>query len=186
MHAPLQLAGGAHHQPGAPEQCIGDDQRQPAEQRERRQPVECAAGIGAPLHRQAADECAEHHALEEGRRQRAADEGLVPYVLPLLAGLEAELEGHAAEDQRQQHDDDRQVERRQHHRIGQRKGREQPAAAQHQPGLVAVPDRRHGVHHDVPIGSVLHEREEDADAEIEAVHHHVHHDPEDDDHCPDK
>ncbi len=186
VHAPLQVAGGAHHQPGTAKQRIGNDQRQSAEQRERRQPVQRPAGIGPILDRQAADECTKHHALEEGCDQRAADKGLVPDMLALADHLEAELERHAAEDQPHQHEDDRQIERGQHHRIGQRKRGEQPGTAEYQPGLVAVPDRRDGVHHHVALRGVLHEGKEDADAEIETVHHHVHHDAEDDDHRPDQ
>ena len=89
----------------------------------------------------------------------------------VVAGLRdpAELEGDAAEDQRQQHDDDRQVERRHDHRIGEREGDQQPAAAEHEPGLVAVPERRDRVHHLVAVVLVLGERKQDADAEIEAV-----------------
>ena len=81
----------------------------------------------------------------------------------------AELEGHAAEDQRQQHDDDRQIERRHDHRVGLREGDPQAAAAEHQPGLVAVPERRDRVHHLVALAFAARERKQDADAEVEAV-----------------
>jgi hypothetical protein len=45
------------------------------------------------------------------------------------------------------------VERRHDDGVGERKDGEQPAAAEHQPGLVAVPDGRDRVHHDVAFGS---------------------------------
>ena len=77
------------------------------------------------------------------------------------------------------------VERRHQHRIGQRKRRHQAAAAQHQPGLVAVPDRRHAVHDHVAVGLVGKQRKQDAEAEIEPVHHHIDEDREGDDEGPD-
>jgi hypothetical protein len=74
----------------------------------------------------------------------------------------------------------------QQHRIGQRKRRQQPRAAEHQPGLVAVPHRRHGVHHDVAVMPQRHEGIQHADAEVEAVHHDIHHHAEENDHGPDQ
>jgi hypothetical protein len=97
----------------------------------------------------------------------------------------AELEGDAAEDEAEQHRGERRVERRQDDRVGQWKGREQPAAAQHQPGLVAVPDRRDRVHRLVPLLADAKAGKEDADAEIEAVHDHVHRDGKGDQERPD-
>ncbi len=93
-------------------------------------------------------------------------------VVPeLVAGFRrpAKLEGDAAEDEAEQHDDDRQVERRHDHRIGERKSDEQASAAEHQPRLVAVPERRHRVHHHVAALFLGREREENAEPEIEAV-----------------
>ena len=68
-----------------------------------------------------------------------------------LVRLEAELEGHAAQDQPAKHQDQRQVQRAEHDRIGQRERGKQRRAAQDQPGFVAVPDRRDGVHHRIAI-----------------------------------
>src|SRR5690606_17782731 len=59
------------------------------------------------------------------------------------------------------------------------------AAAQHQPGLVAVPERRDRVHHLVALVLLPGEREQDSNAEIEAVEDHIHHDRETDDGGPD-
>src|SRR5690606_17415331 len=50
---------------------------------------------------------------------------------------------------------------------------EQPAAAQHQPGFVPVPLRRHRVHRHRATLLLAEHREENADAEIEAVEQHV-------------
>ena len=61
---------------------------------------------------------AEDHALREGGERRADGEGDVPPGLAARDG--AEFERDAAEHQRQQHDDHRQIERRHDHRIGAR------------------------------------------------------------------
>src|SRR3546814_4474583 len=63
----------------------------------------------------------------------------------------------------------RQVQRREHQRVGLGERRQQAGAAEHQPGLVAVPDGRGGIHHVVELGLVLGERREDAQPEHEAV-----------------
>src|SRR3981081_2120203 len=66
-------------------------------------------------------------------------------------GLESELERDAAPDQAREHQHKRDVEGAQKHRISQRKCREQTCAAEDEPGLVPVPDRRNSVHHRVAI-----------------------------------
>ena len=48
------------------------------------------------------------------------------------------------------------------------------AEDEHQPGLVAVPDRRCGGHHVVELGFVLGEWRQDSQAQHEAVEQHVH------------
>ena len=103
---------------------------------------------------------------------RAEGEGQVPG--PAIAlGLEAELEGDAAQDQPDQHEDDRDVERRQHDGVSEREGGEQAAAAEHEPGLVAVPEGRDRVHHGVAVLVRGGEREQHAEAEIVAAEQHV-------------
>ena len=87
----------------------------------------------------------------------------------MLSVAEAELEGDAAEDQRQQHHHDREIDGRDDDGEGERKGGEQRQPAQHQPSLVAVPDRRDRVHHQVARFAVALEAVEHADAEVEAV-----------------
>ncbi len=96
------------------------------------------------------------------------------------------LERHAAKDKAEKHRDDRRIERRQNDRIGQRKSCQQPAATHHQPGLVAVPDGRNGVHRLIAFLAHREEGKEDADAEIEAVHEHIGGDGEGDDARPDQ
>ncbi len=65
-------------------------------------------------------------------------------------------------------------------------GGQQADDAQHQPGLVAVPDRRDRVHDEVARRGVRREAEEDADPEIEAVQHHVEEDTEAEDDGPER
>ena len=124
-------------------------------------------GERAVLRPDALDETAQDQALAERRQGRAGREGEIPP--DLAARHDTEFERHAAEHQREQHHDHRQVERRHDDRIGHRKGHPQAAAAEHEPGLVAVPERRDRAHHLVALHLVAGEREQDADAEIEAV-----------------
>src|SRR5690606_1489456 len=139
---------------------------------ERRQPIPPPTGIGAAFHADALEQRAERHPLRESGQKRAACERKIPEPLMRLVAP-AELEGDTAKNQREQHRDDRRIERRHDDRIGERKRRHQPAAAQHQPGLVAIPDRRDGVHRLIALLSTLEQREQDADAQIEAVEHDI-------------
>jgi hypothetical protein len=103
----------------------------------------------------------------------------VPRIAP------AELERDAAKHQAEQHRDDRRVHCRHQDGESERERRHQPAAAQHQPGLVAIPYRRDRVHRLVALLADTERREQDADAQIESVHHDVHEHGEGDDERPD-
>ena len=138
-----------------------------------------------PLDRKALDERAEHDPLGEGAEGRAVAEGVVPEGA-MLGVAEPELEGDAAEDERQQHDQKREIDRRQDDGEGEREGREQRHAAEHEPGLVAVPHRRNRVHHQIARLAVGSEAVEDADAEVEAVEQHVEKDADAEDEGPDR
>ncbi len=85
----------------------------------------------------------------------------------------AELERDATEHQCQQHHDERHVERRHHDRVSGRERHEQAVAAEDEPRLVAIPERRDRVHHPIAVGFARKERKQDADAEIESVEDHV-------------
>ena len=65
-------------EPGRAEERVAGNEAEPAEERERRRPVERAAGEGAVRHADSLDEPAEDHALAEGGDDRAAGEGDVP------------------------------------------------------------------------------------------------------------
>jgi hypothetical protein len=86
--------------------------------------------------------------------------------------LDPKVEGHAAQDQPHQHERHRQVQRRQHHAVGLREGHQQNADAQHQPGFVGVPERPNGRNHAVLV-PVIHQRQQQANAKVETVQHHV-------------
>ena len=132
-------------------------------------------------------EGAERHALGHGGDIGAAHEGPVP-PQPLARGArpEAHLEGHAPEDQGQQHDGQGDVEGGEQDGVGQREHREQPAAAQHQPGLVAVPDRGDGVDHQVALLRAMDGWEQDADPQVEPVQRHIGEDGDRDQQRPDQ
>src|SRR3974390_515357 len=87
--------------------------------------------------------------------------------------LEAEFERDAAEYQRQQHHQDREIKRGNDDRESKLKGREQAESAENEPGLVAVPDRGDRIHYRRARGVAPHEAVKHADAEIEAVKHDV-------------
>ena len=157
----------------------------PGEQAEGRDPIPPAAGIGAVDHGNALHQRAKGHALGKGCNQRAAAEGPVPEELAAF-GAPAELKGHAAQDKGQQHGDERGIEGGQHHGIGQREHGQQTAAAEHQPGFIAIPDGGDGIHHHVAVMAFLGKRKEDADAEIEAVEDHIGENREGDEAGPDE
>src|SRR5947208_6669177 len=181
----LQFAFGFHDEPGAAKQGIGHDEAEACEETEWTEPVKTAAVVGSPRHLEGVDEGAQRDALREGRDVGAPGEGLVPERPVRLVRLEAEFESDAAPDQSCQHKEDRDVERAQQDGISEREDSHQRGSSQHQPGLVAIPDRRNRVHHGIAIAPAADEREQDADSEVETVHHHIHHQSKADDHGPD-
>ena len=172
----LQDAFRLHDQPSRPEQCIAEHQTDRRQDRERRQPVERSAGEEATIDPEPLHECAKQETLCERGDQGAIVKSRIPAMLRLGRSLEAQLERDAAKDECHQHDQDREVDRRQNDSERERKGGEQRDAAQHEPSLVAVPDRCHRVHHDVAGCIVRGPPEQDADTEIKSIHQHIHED----------
>ena len=96
-----------------------------------------------------------------------------------------ELEGDAPEDEPEDHQGDWNVQRMQGDGIHQRKGAEQRTAEHHQPGLVGVPDTAEAGHHGAATFLVTRQQGKNANAEIEAVQHHIQHQDQPDDEKPD-
>ena len=181
----LQVAFGLHHQPRGAEQSIAEQQADACRERKRLDPVEAAAREVPAGDREALHVVAEHDALEERGDERTREERPVPPVAPAVR-LQPELEGDAAKDEAEQHQQDRKVERGNDDREGQRKRRHESGAAQDQPRLVAVPYGRDGIHHQRARCVVAREREQDAHAQIEAVEEHVHEHADGEDDGPDR
>src|SRR6202163_999577 len=87
----------------------------------------------------------------------------------MLGVAVAEFEGEPAEDQRQQHQEDREIDGGNDDGESDREGGQQADAAENEPGFVAIPDRRDRVHHQFARAAVGREVVEHADAEIKTV-----------------
>ncbi len=85
----------------------------------------------------------------------------------------AELEGHAAKHQTQQHRDHERIRGGQDDGVCQREGREQASPAEHQPRFIAIPHGCDGIHGLIAFFADREHREEDADAQIEPIQQHV-------------
>ena len=151
---------------------------QPAQQRERRQQAEQAAFVVHPqgvveVERHAQQHVAHGHAEHQRRHQAAGEQRPVPYRPPARIGhLAAELETDRPQDQRHQDQEHRDVEAREADRIQRRERREDRAAAQDQPDLVAFPHRPDDVQHDAPLlVGAGHRGQQRGHPQVEAVHH---------------
>ena len=123
----------------------------------------------------AAHEVPERRA-EQHRQQRAgAGEDGVPGRAPQrVVDVAAELDRDPAEDQRPEHEEDREVEARQPGGEHAREGDEERAARGEQPDLVPVPEGADGRQHLPALGvAPRDEQVEGAGAEVEAVEHDV-------------
>ena len=175
---------GAVNQPARPQQRVTGNDRHPGEQRKRRQPIEPTTGIGAAFNLHALQHGAQDHALRKGGEQRAKGKGAIPNPQPCCP--RPIFKGHAAQDQPDEHRDKRRVNRRHDHGIGQWERRKQPATPQHQPGFIAIPNRRDGVDCGVAVIAAPQPWEQDANAEIEPIHHHIAKDGDGDNAGPDQ
>ena len=123
--------------------------------------------------------------MGESREARARGKAVIPERAVLGVAV-AEFEGEPAEDQGEQHQQDREIDGRNDDGEGDREGGEQADAAENEPSLVAVPDRRDRVHHQVARITVGREIVEHADAEIEAVERDIQEDADGEDGGPDR
>ncbi|MNW68080.1 hypothetical protein D3C74_467750 [compost metagenome] len=70
-------------------------------------------------------------------------------------GFKAKLKGHATENQANQHQGQRNGERVNNDRIGQRKCAKKRRTTENQPGFISVPDRGDAVDHHIAIVGIL-------------------------------
>ena len=159
-HPLLQRAFAFHDQPRGAQQQIGHYQPQTAEQIEGGKPVQRRTGEAAVSHRKAVDKRADDNPLAEGRQQRAAGKGIVPEDAMRGNRFKTKFKGHAAKNQADEHRRQRDNQRISDHRIGQRKGAEQPCPAEHQPGFVTIPDGGDAVDHHIALFAIMHHAEQ--------------------------
>ena len=142
--------------------------------------VEEAAGVepaalSVGLDSDAAHQVAERDAPQQRRQERADDDHDVEVATPLqAAALAAVLERDPAHDQRHQDEQQRQVEAAEQRGVPRRERREQGAAGGEQPDLVAVPHRAERGQQRALLALVLaQDRQQHADAVVEALEHEV-------------
>ena len=180
----LQGAFRLDDEPPGAEQPVAEEKGQPRQYGKGRQKVDGGPAEHSPLDSEALNEGAEHHSLRENCDERANLEGAVP-ERTADAILKAKLEGDAAEDERDQHHQDWEIHGGYDDGESQRKRREEGDAAEDQPGLVAVPDRRNRVHDHFAVGRVACKTMQHADAEIEAIEQDVEDDAQGNERRPD-
>jgi hypothetical protein len=146
-----------------------------------------ADAVAVGVQRQAEDGGGEEEADAQRRDPRADHDDAVPVAPPALGvDLAAVLEGDAAADEGEQHEQERQVGGRKQPGVPGGEGGEHGPAGDDQPDLVAVPDGPDGVDHDAALGVVLGEDgQQHADAEVEAFEEEVPEPEEGDDGEPD-
>src|SRR5690606_27994581 len=83
--------------------------------------------------------------------------------------LETELKSYAAENQGNHHQNNWHIQRREYGRVSEWESCKQSCTAQYHPGFIAIPDRSHGIHHDITFILMRKERKQDADAQIETI-----------------
>src|SRR5258706_2040060 len=181
----LNLASSFQDQPAGAKQPISEQQRNPRQQRKGRHEVESRAGELPSVDPEALDEGSDHHALGKGRDRRAVAEAVVREGA-MRRVAEPKLERDAAKDQGQQHDEDREIECWDDDGERERKRRQQAKTAEHQPSLIAVPDRRDRVHDDIATADVARESVKHTHAEIEAVEQDIEKDRSTHDQGPDR
>src|SRR5690348_15901327 len=164
------------------------DRRQSDEQRERREKRDQARGhVPVGIDRQALKDVAERQAKQQREPDLRNGEDAIPGrspVRPFLLG--AELERYGAQDQHEQDERECEVEPGEQRGVDEREHREQHAPADHEPDLVAVPDRADAVEEGPPlvVGPGQGDQK-DPDAHVEPIEDQVARDDEDEEEEPD-
>ena len=166
---------------GEEERAVGEREGHDDHAAEQAERVEQGEEVARELHllvdRQAADDVGQGDADEQRGDERAADDGPVPPLPPGVGvALPAVLEAHVAHDECEEQDEQRQVEGGEHRGVPLGERREGGATGGEQPDLVAVPVRADGREHDpaalLGVGGVrarAEDRQQHADAEVEAL-----------------
>ena len=152
------------------------DDRDPGEHGVRAEEVaETAGELAVRVDRDAVDEAREPDSPQQ-RRPEAGDR-VHPRPRcspPRRLALRPPLERHDPDDEEEENEQEREVEAGEHRRVPGRERREGGAARDDEPDLVAVPYRPDRAERDRPLLVVLrHERQQHADAEVEALEQEV-------------
>ena len=164
--------GEAQRQEGRAVEQEDEEEGEAADDRVGRQEIEEAAHVDHLLvDGQAGDEVRDGDTPEEGRHDAAEADGAVPEALPAAALLAAaQVKGHAAQNERDEHEEEREVEGGEHRGVDVREGCEERAARRDHPDFIAVPDRRDRAQ---DLAALLliggQERQQAADAVVEAL-----------------
>ena len=133
---------------------------------------ERAPGEVRPTDGEPGDQSSEGGALAEGRHEGSQSEHGPPQRVPSLVLVE-QLDRHPAGDERKEHHDQGDVERRKGHAEHQWHAGPPGQGQHHQPRLVAIPQPRHqGVHLPTPFDVAV-EQSQHPDAEVVAIQNDV-------------
>ena len=146
-------------------------------------PAPDGSGEGLPVHGDAVEDPPQDEALGEGGDEAPEAEGEAPEGGAL--GVVAKLEGHPAEDEPEEHDDERDVKGGKGDAVEEGEGPEEHPAQDHEPGLVILPHALEACHHDAPLPFIPGEEGDHAHAQVEAVGDGIVEDEKTDDQEPD-
>jgi hypothetical protein len=121
--------------------------------------------------RHAEEQVAQGDAEYERRHESGDEDAPVPGAAPArVVHLAAIVETHRAEEEREQHEDQRDVEPGECRRVDERPGGERRAAGGDEPHLVSLPRRSDGVeHHAALVVGAADVRQQHARAEVPSV-----------------
>ena len=167
-----QLTSGPDAEERRPVHETEHHQRHPGPQAERREEVPERAGeLAVRVDGQTRDQVAQRDPEHERGKQAADRQRAAPQPAPAWpVDLAAELEGHAADDQRHQQQHEREVARREPGGVPVGEGGEDRRTADDQPDLVAVPERADGVdRHPALASGPAEDPVQHPDTEVEAL-----------------
>src|SRR6266851_9389633 len=135
---------------------------------ERAEGVERTSGKRVPIYVHTLYQPPDDDALRQPGDERACGEHDVP-PSARSPTVVTKLERHAPEREREQHDDDRDVERRKENAVREGKSREERHTRHDQPRFITIPGRGDRIDHPVAHPLIPLREQQRADAEIESV-----------------